>query len=363
MDSNKSLYCPSLSEIVDSLKESPVSPTLVGFPPLFRALGSIVAASIFLFLILLIVIPWFQTVQGSGRVIAYSPNERVQKINATTDGRIERWHVQEGQSVKKGDLLLEIGDLDPQIMERLERELEAARIKLDAAERSVLTSEKNLERQKTLVEQGLSSQRAYELAQLEYAKFVSDTSSVAGELARLDTRISRQSSQAIVAPIDGMIQRILISQGGLLVKQGAELAVLVPETSNRAVELYVRGMDIPLITLGREVRVQFEGWPAIQFSGWPSVAKGTFGGVVAVIDPSDDGHGNFRIVVLPKADEPWPDGKYLRQGVRAVGWVLLDSVKLGWELWRQFNGFPPALKSVTEYHPAQNLPRGDEGKK
>jgi hypothetical protein len=33
----------------------------------------------------------------------------------------------------------------------------------------------------------------------------------------------------------------------------------------------------------------------------------------------------------------------LRQGARAQGWVLLNRVSVGYELWRQFNGFPPTL--------------------
>ena len=41
-------------------------------------------------------------------------------------------------------------------------------------------------------------------------------------------------------------------------------------------------------------------------------------------------------------EPPWPEQRYLRQGVRANGWILLDRVSLGFELWRQFNGFPPA---------------------
>jgi adhesin transport system membrane fusion protein len=35
----------------------------------------------------------------------------------------------------------------------------------------------------------------------------------------------------------------------------------------------------------------------------------------------------------------------MRQGVRAVGWVLLDEVSLGFELWRQLNGFPPSVSA------------------
>ena len=33
----------------------------------------------------------------------------------------------------------------------------------------------------------------------------------------------------------------------------------------------------------------------------------------------------------------------MRQGVRANGWVMLSRVRLGYEIWRQLNGFPPVL--------------------
>jgi adhesin transport system membrane fusion protein len=46
---------------------------------------------------------WQQTVVGSGRVIAYSPNERRQEISAPIDGRVLRWDVLEGSRVKKGE--------------------------------------------------------------------------------------------------------------------------------------------------------------------------------------------------------------------------------------------------------------------
>ena len=49
------------------------------------------------------------------------------------------------------------------------------------------------------------------------------------------------------------------------------------------------------------------------------------------------------VIVPDPEDEPWPEPRYLRQGVRANGWVLLDTVSLGFELWRQLNGFPPTV--------------------
>jgi hypothetical protein len=88
----------------------------------------------------------------------------------------------------------------------------------------------------------------------------------------------------------------------------------------------------------------------VQFSGWPAVAVGTFGGDVAIVDAAGSSSGDFRVVVI--ADETvsaWPEARFLRQGTRAKGWILLDQVSLGYEVWRRFNGFPPAtdLAKVT----------------
>ncbi len=163
-------------------------------------------------------------------------------------------------------------------------------------------------------------------------------------LAKLEIDVSRQQSQVVSAPRPGIVFRLQVAQGGEIVKAGDSLLILVPQTDDRAVELWVSGNDAPLVRPGDPVRLQFEGWPAVQFVGWPSVAIGTFGGKVALIDSTDDGKGQFRLMAIPDpADLPWPDVRYLRQGVRAKGWVLLNRVALGYEVWRQLNGFPPVV--------------------
>lgn len=269
----------------------------------------------------------------------------------------------------------------------------AARQALDAARAELNTATLNLERTRELARDGLASTRARELAELaeqtaratlgraeaglsaarrEVKALRSDRTRAdadggAGvdaaevglqalraevargeqELARVEVQLARQGAMTVVAPRAGAVLKLIAAQGGELVKAGDALVHLVPDTDDRAVELWVRGLDAPLIAPGRHVRLQFEGWPAIQFVGWPSAAVGTFGGVVALMDAADDGQGRFRIVVVPDPQgEPadaWPDPRYLRQGVRANGWILLDEVSLGFELWRQFNGFPPVV--------------------
>lgn len=216
--------------------------------------------------------------------------------------------------------------------------LDRANAQLAAAKREVkaMTADRTKTAADTLakVEDGRSS--------LQKAK--SEKAKAEGELAKIEVRLAQQQRMEIVAPRAGTVFRLVAKQGGEVVKEGDVLAVLVPDTVSRAVELWVDGNDAPLITEGRHVRVQFEGWPAVQFVGWPSVAVGTFGGTVAFVDATDNGQGRFRVVVVPDGQEDWPEARYLRQGVRANGWVLLNQVTVGYELWRQFNGFPPAIK-------------------
>ena len=306
----------------------------------------LVAGTFIIFLLACFFIPWVQTIQGEGKVIAYSPNERQQSIDAPVEGKISKWHVSEGDYVQKGAPIVEITDIDPSFMERLSSERDAIKSKISAFQKSLEASEKNVERQTLLAKKGLSSQRSLELAEIEYSKFQSELGSATAELTRIETRITRQSNQVITSPREGTIMKIIAPQGNVIVKSSDSLAILIPKSTKRAVELIVSGNDIPLVSKGRKARIQFEGWPAIQFSGWPSKAIGTFGGEVGIIDQGDNGTGNFRIIIFNDGTDAWPDEKYLKQGARAIGWVLLDPVKLGWELWRKFNGFPPSINNT-----------------
>ncbi|MFO0676564.1 MAG: hypothetical protein U0169_08525 [Polyangiaceae bacterium] len=72
--------------------------------------------------------------------------------------------------------------------------------------------------------------------------------------------------------------------------------------------------------------------------------SGAFAAKVAFVDATDNGAGQFRVILTPEEGAVWPAPVYLRQGVRAEGWVQLGRVKLGYELWRLFSGFPGSLR-------------------
>ncbi|MCW8471560.1 HlyD family efflux transporter periplasmic adaptor subunit [Fluoribacter gormanii] len=283
--------------------------------------------------------PWQQFALGNGKVIAFSPTERLHTVNSPINGRIKKWYVDEGMTVKAGDPLVDITDNDPKLLTRLELEKKAIALRIEAAEQSIVAGKSNLERQKKLYQQGINSKRQYELAQIEYSKYQSELAQANIDMVDIDVRIARQQSQLIKAHIAGVIYKRLTGQESVVVKAGDVLAQIIPQTESRAVELWIDGNDIPFVRIHQKARLQFEGWPAIQFRGWPAIAVGTFGGTVSFIDPTDNGTGLFRAVIVP--DEPWPQPQFLRQGVRVHGWVQLGEVPLWYELWRQFNGFPP----------------------
>jgi membrane fusion protein, adhesin transport system len=270
----------------------------------------------------------------------------------------------------------------------------AAQRALDGARASLVTAELQLERQRKLHEKGLASTRELELADLQQATssaevdratasleaaqrevkaLVADRDKTAadaqaniesaratiqqlrasraqadGESARIDVRLSQQRRMQVVAPRSGAVLRVIAREGGEMLKVGDPIAIVVPSTESIAVELWVDGNDAPLITPGRTARLQFEGWPAVQFVGWPSVAIGTFPARVSFVDATDDGRGRFRVVVVPDEPGDWPETRYLRQGVRTKAWILLNEVTVGFELWRQFNGFPPSIEEPLD---------------
>lgn len=311
-------------------------------PPSIRIVAKWTSLFFLVLILMFAILPWQQTAIGTGRVIAYSPNDRQQNIAAPVEGRLGKWHVQEGSIVQKGDLIVEIYDNDPAIIERIRSEKQAMESRLKIVQQAEDIAKINVDRQLNLFQQGISARKTYEAAILEYNKFKSEAENIKAELARIEIKLARQHNQRVTAPRSGTILRRYAGQESVLVKAGDTIAELVPDTNSRAVELWVSGNDIPLINIGDTVRLQFEGWPGIQFSGWPSIAIGTFEGIVSVIDAADDGHGKFRLLVVPGQKEKWPESRYLRQGVRANGWVLLGQVQLWFELWRRFNGFPPS---------------------
>ena len=410
----------------------------------------------FLFITFFIVLflPWQQNIFSTeGYVTALYPEDRPQTIEATIAGRIQKWHIHEGQHIKKGMPIVTISEVkdkyfDPELIIRLKEQLNAKQEVIDATQRKIsaikaqiealknayrFSTEKaknkitqaklknesdsiNFEAEKVnyqiAIDQYKRSEKMYEqglipLTELErrkqkfqesQAKLISSenkflesknelinakielnsieaeyndkiskaeselSSSLAylanaeGEFSKMKNEVAniqiRNQNYVITAPQSGYVVKALKAGIGETLKEGDPVALIMSENPTIAVELYVYPMDVPLLSKGRLVRLEFDGWPALQVSGWPSVAVGTFGGRIEVIDRVQSDNGKFRILVVPdEHDEPWPDKLRIGSGVK--GWAMLDEVPIWYEIWRQLNGFPPSLKQKPdeEYKP------------
>lgn len=317
-------------------------------PRVMRAVTGIVSIGTCAIVLFLALAPWVQTSVGTGTVTSLRPEDRLQTVDALVPGRIDQWFVRDGSRVRAGDPIVRIVDIDPRLLERLAAERAQATAKYTAARSAVRTARLDETRMRGLHAEGLAARRDYEFAQIKVAEHEAAMAEASAARTRLDVQLSRQSAQTVSAPRDGTILKIKAGDASTAVAAGDPIATFLPDTANIAVELYISGRDAPLVRPGRKVRLQFEGWPAVQFAGWPSVAVGSFAGIVVSVDPSAALDGRFRTLVAPDpSGPPWPEPQFLRFGGKAQGWVLLETVSVGFELWRQLNNFPPASPRST----------------
>jgi multidrug resistance efflux pump len=381
---------------------------------------------------IILFLPWQQNIRGGGKVTAFNPANRPQTVESVIAGQIQKWHVQEGEYVNKGDTIITIREVkekyfDPKLLQRLREQISAkessltskdgkaralqrqivalrqgmqnkidqSSAKLDAEKIRFQNAENQYQRNKKLYEAGnipltkfQDFEYKYQGAQADYtnakielsrveaeyldkiSKAESDLNATRAELFETDGEIAklrneyanmqiRNERYQILAPQNGYIVKAIMAGIGETVKEGDAVCTVMPDVNDLAVELYVKAMDVPLVEKGRQVRIQFDGWPALQFSGWPSVSVGTFGGTVKVIDYVNSKPGEFRLLVVPDDSyEKWP--KQLRVGSGIKGWVMLNDVPVWYEIWRQLNGFPPSL---YEEPPDEVIEKKEESKK
>lgn len=395
----------------------------------------------FLVLLVALFLPWTQNIRARGDVTTLLQEERPTQMPTVIAGRVMKWHVKEGDYVKKGDTLVQITEvkddyLDPSLLRRTEEQISAKKManenyqgKVDANAQQIqalnqarelklqeldnkirqqqmkISSDsadlaaawndlriktEQFKRQKVMYDSGVASlvqleqrNQAFQesvakktSAEIKYGnarqellrlsierngeiqqytekiskadgdrfQSLSQIQTTEGEIAKLENQYSnytiRNGLYTLTAPMNGQVVKAKKAGIGEIMKEGDILIELVPTNVQYAVEMYVRPVDLPLISKGQQVRFLFDGFPAIVFSGWPNASYGTFTGEVAAIESSVSENGMFRVLVKEQVGEkPWP--RELMMGTGALGIALLKDVPIWYELWRNINGFPP----------------------
>lgn len=192
-----------------------------------------------------------------------------------------------------------------------------------------------------------------EIAKANSEKSSANTMLLDAEIAyqKLENLLSnysiRNSMYYILAPQNGYVTNAVVKGIGETVKEGDPVVTIMPHKYDFAVEMYVDPIDLPLISIGQHVRIQFDGWPAIVFSGWPNSSFGTYGGEVYAIDRFIGVNGKYRVLIAPEKDgHQWPEA--LRFGGGTKNFAMLKDVPVWYELWRKVNGFPPEFYQSGE---------------
>ncbi len=101
---------------------------------------------VFLFLF----VPWTQYIRAKGYVTMLQPQHRAQTIHSVLAGRIEKWYVDEGAYVSKGDTILTISEVkdeyfDSLLLPRTQRQVEAKNLSALSYKEKVKALESQIE--------------------------------------------------------------------------------------------------------------------------------------------------------------------------------------------------------------------------
>ncbi|ASZ13163.1 HlyD family secretion protein [Chitinophaga pendula] len=153
----------------------------------------LIAAAVF---IIILFLPWRQTIPGRGVVTALRPEDRPQTVQNQIGGRIERWAVREGDEVHRGDTIMVLSEtsqsyFDPELPLRLQEQLVAKRNSEDAADQKMEATHAQI----SALHNGLRYQlqaaqnkvvQAHNLVKTDSADLLAVRSFYATSVARLD---------------------------------------------------------------------------------------------------------------------------------------------------------------------------------
>ncbi len=231
-------------------------------------------------------------------------------------------------------------------------DVEVKRLKLQETEAKLISQENKLLAARNQVINAqveisrIAASYADKIAKASSERFTAESSQYEAEVevSKLDNKSTnyemRNAMMYITAPQNGYINRAIRGGIGETFKEGEKLVGIMPANYDLAVETFVEPIDLPLLHLYENVRIQFDGWPAIVFSGWPGASSGTYSGKIVAIETFISDNGKFRVLIAPDKDaEAWPVNVRVGSGARTI--ALLEDVPIWYEIWRQLNSFPP----------------------
>ena len=101
---------------------------------------------ILIILVLAMFLPWTQHIRAKGTITTLRQEQRPQELNTIIAGRVIKWYVKEGDFVKEGDTILQLGEVkvdyfDPQLLSRTQQQIDAKQQSLEGYKNKAGTAE------------------------------------------------------------------------------------------------------------------------------------------------------------------------------------------------------------------------------
>jgi len=197
------------------------------------------------------------------------------KISPEVSGEIVELNIQEGDNVKKGDLLARIKpDIYISIKERSEASLNATKASLKQVIAQLKQAELNFVRQKQLFKAKAISDAEYEQAQANYAALVAQKEQALANIKASEAQLKQSNEDlqktTIYAPSDGTISKLSVELGervvGTATMAGTEI-LRVANLANMEVIAEVNENDIVRVELGDSAAIEVDAYLGKIFKG------------------------------------------------------------------------------------------------
>ena len=232
-------------------------------------------------------------------------------LSSEVIGKVAELMIEEGDSVKIGDLVLQVDDKN--FLAGLEQSEAAVRINTIDIERQevrIQNLERQYERSKSLYEQGLIGEQEYEslLNQLDLARidFLSSKESLTQAEAQLDQVLDNLSKTQIISPIDGVVTSLDIKVGETAIASSTNIPgsslMTIANPASIYTEVLVDEADIANIEVGQSAEIVAIAYPDQPMQGvvrfianTAKIATGRTGlSFVVKIDITDPGSVTLR---------------------------------------------------------------------
>ena len=211
-----------------------------------------------------------QAVSASGKI---QPVVQVQ-ISAYVSAEITKLPVEEGQRVKKGDLLAELDSMRYRATrDGYTAAATAARSQLKLANVTLDQTKRDHERIQSLFEQGLVSKSEVETAKTQMQAQRARVQAARDEVNRASAQLRLAGDDVdktvLSAPIDGVIIALEKEAGEMVVGSGftRDVIMTLADLSAMEVQVEVDENDVPNVKLGQRAKVLVDAFPKEEFEG------------------------------------------------------------------------------------------------